>query len=188
MQADHAHGIMCIAVTEERSPTPNSPDPVVVDLERLTRVLIAATAIAMAEGSPARELTVQQWRIHVILARAGELRLRDVALALHASQPSTSRLVHRLERNGLVERVPAPDDGRGILVRLTSDGMAVHEAVVARRREMLEASLRALPMPGDIGPSLRAIATALEARNLSSPVRQPGVQITEVAPPSSPAG
>jgi hypothetical protein len=28
---------------------------------------------------------------------------------------------------------------------------------------MLEASLRALPMPGDIGPSLRAIATALEA-------------------------
>ena len=28
----------------------------------------------------------------------------------------------------------------------------------------------------------------LAARNLSSPVRQPGVQITEVAPPSSPAG
>jgi DNA-binding MarR family transcriptional regulator len=155
--------IMCIAVTDERSPTPNSPDPVVVDLERLARVLVSVTAIAMAEGSPARELTVQQWRIHVILARAGELRLREVALALHASQPSASRLVHRLERNGLVERVPAPDDGRGILVRLTSNGMAVHEAVVARRREMLEASLRALPMPGDIGPSLRAIATALEA-------------------------
>ena len=64
---------------------------------------------------------------------------------------------------GLVERVPAPDDGRGILVRLTSDGMAVHYAVVARRREMLETSVRAVSVSGDIGPSLRAIATALEA-------------------------
>jgi len=37
-----------------------------------------------------------------------------------------------------------------------------------------------------------AIAALLDRagpdRNLSSPVRQPGVQITEVAPPSSPAG
>ncbi len=150
------------AVTDEREILLPSPDPVVLDLERLARVLVSATAIAIAEGSPATELTVQQWRIHVILAHAGALRLRDVAIALHASQPSASRLVRRLERNGLVARVRAPDDGRGILVRLTSDGMAVHDAVVARRREMLETALRAVPMPGDIGPSLRAIATALD--------------------------
>lgn len=154
--------IMGNAVTDEREILLPSPDPVVLELERLARVLVAATAVAIEEGSPARGLTVQQWRIHVILARAGALRLREVAVALHASQPSASRLVHRLERIGLVARVPAPDDGRGILVRLTGDGMAVHDAVVARRREMLETSLRALPMPGDIGPSLRAIATALE--------------------------
>jgi len=41
--------------------------------------------------------------------------------------------------------------------------MAVHDAVVARRREMLETSVRAVSVSGDIGPSLRAIATALEA-------------------------
>jgi DNA-binding MarR family transcriptional regulator len=154
---------MCIAVTDERETLLPSPDSVVLELERLARVLVAATGVALEEGSPATGLTVQQWRIHVILARAGALRLRDVAIALHASQPSASRLVHRLERTGLVERVPAPDDGRGILVRLTSDGMAVHDAVVARRREMLETSVRAVSVSGDIGPSLRAIATALEA-------------------------
>ena len=163
MRARLAPCMMSGTVADELSPLPNGPAAVVLDLERLARVLVSATAIAIAEGSPATELTVQQWRIHVILARAGAVRLREVAIALHASQPSASRLVHRLEQTGLVERVPAPDDGRGILVRLTSDGMAVHDAVVARRRQMLETSLRAVPMPGDIGPSLRAIATALEA-------------------------
>jgi len=163
LRADHAPCIMYDAVTDEREILLPSPDPVVLELERLARVLVAATGVAIEEGSRATGLTVQQWRIHVILARAGALRLRDVAISLHASQPSASRLVHRLERTGLVERVPAPDDRRGILVRLTSDGMAVHDAVVARRREMLETSLRALPIPGDLGSSLRAIATALEA-------------------------
>ncbi len=163
MRAVHAPGIIGDAVTDEREILLASPDPVVLDLERLARVLVSATAIAIAEGSPATELTFQQWRIHVILAQAGALRLRDVAIALHASQPSASRLVRRLERNGLVARVRAPDDGRGILVRLTSDGVAVHDAVVARRRELLGASLRTVRMPGDIGPSLRAIAAALEA-------------------------
>ncbi len=139
------------------------PDPVVLDLERLARVLVAATTVAIAEGSPARELTVQQWRIHVILAQVGALRLRDLAIALHASQPSASRLVHRLERIGLVESLPAPTDGRGTLVRLTSDGLALHDSVVARRRELLETSLRALPLAANIGPGLSAIATALEA-------------------------
>jgi len=95
---------------------------VVLELERLARVLVAATGVGPRGGFASDGLTVQQWRIHVILARAGALRLRDVAIALHASQPSASRLVRRLERTGLVERVPAPDDGRGILVRLTSDG------------------------------------------------------------------
>jgi DNA-binding MarR family transcriptional regulator len=159
----HTVCIMYDAMTDEREILMPSPDPVVLELERLARVLVAATGVAIEEGSPATGLTVQQWRIHVILARAGALRLREVAMALHASQPSASRLVHRLERAGLVERVPASDDGRGIFVHLTSDGMAVHDAVVARRREMLETSLRALQVSGDIGPSLRAIATALEA-------------------------
>jgi DNA-binding MarR family transcriptional regulator len=154
---------MCSAVTDERQTTPSSLDPVVRNLERLARVLVAVTAVAIAEGSPATELTIQQWRIHVILARAGALRLRDVAGALHASLPSASRLVRRLERHGLVEIVPAPDDSRGILVRLTSDGLAIHDAVFARRRELLETSLRALPLPADMGPGLHAIATALEA-------------------------
>ena len=72
---------MCIAVTDERETLLPSPDSVVLELERLARVLVAATGVALEEGSPATGLTVQQWRIHVILARAGALRLRDVAIA-----------------------------------------------------------------------------------------------------------
>jgi DNA-binding MarR family transcriptional regulator len=43
----------------------------------------------------------------------------------------TSR-IDRLERRGLVRRLPDPDDRRGVIVELTDDGMAlVDEAVAA---------------------------------------------------------
>jgi DNA-binding MarR family transcriptional regulator len=149
-------------MTEMARTSSSDPDALLPDLERLARVLVAVTAVAIETEPAARGLTVQQWRIHVLLAGAGALRLRDVALGLHASQPSASRLVRPLERTGLVERVPAPDDGRGILVRLTGDGLATHDAVVARRRLMLASAVRAMAMPAGNGLNLHAVVAALE--------------------------
>jgi DNA-binding MarR family transcriptional regulator len=42
----------------------------------------------------------------------------------------TSR-IDRLERRGLVRRLPDPDDRRGILVELTDEGLEVVDAAVA---------------------------------------------------------
>ena len=44
----------------------------------------------------------------------------------------TTRLVDRLEHAGLVERLPNPDDRRGVLVRATADGAAVFSRVTPR--------------------------------------------------------
>jgi DNA-binding MarR family transcriptional regulator len=42
----------------------------------------------------------------------------------------TSR-IDRLERRGLVRRLPDPDDRRGVIVELTDEGLAVVDAAVA---------------------------------------------------------
>jgi DNA-binding MarR family transcriptional regulator len=137
-------------------------DLLVADLDRLARALVAATAVAIAAATPTHELTIQQWRIVVLLAWRGSMRLRDVAAALHASQPSASRLVSRLERDRLVERLPAPGDGRGTIVHLTGDGLAIHDAVVGFRRREFERVLSGLSLPSGTSSSLAAIADALE--------------------------
>ncbi len=54
----------------------------------------------------------------------GLLRLRDLVNLVLLSQPGLSRKVARLEEEGLVERLPDPNDGRGVLVRMTKQGRA----------------------------------------------------------------
>jgi DNA-binding MarR family transcriptional regulator len=54
----------------------------------------------------------------------GLLRLRDLVDLVLLSQPGLSRKVARLEEEGLVERLPDPNDGRGVLVRMTRAGRA----------------------------------------------------------------
>ena len=45
------------------------------------------------------------------------------------SQSSLSRLVERLEKRGLVARMPAPEDGRGILLKLTDEGRELQKEI-----------------------------------------------------------
>ncbi len=54
----------------------------------------------------------------------GRLRLRDLVDKVVLSQPGLSRKVARLEEEGLVQRLPDPTDGRGVLVKLTRAGRA----------------------------------------------------------------
>ena len=58
------------------------------------------------------------------LDRAPDGRLRPFELERHMLLPqySTSRLVDRLERAGLVERLQCPADGRGLHVSITAAG------------------------------------------------------------------
>jgi len=48
----------------------------------------------------------------------------------------TTRLVDRLERAGLAERLPNPADRRGVLVRATPKGMEAFAAVTPRIQEL----------------------------------------------------
>ena len=65
------------------------------------------------------------------LERAGKAGLRPFELerALLLEQYNLSRLVDRIEREGLVERAPCPEDGRGQIVRVSERGRSMRRAM-----------------------------------------------------------
>ncbi len=80
-----------------------------------------------------------------------------------SSAGMTSR-IDRLERRGLVRRIPDPTDRRGVLVELTQSGRKVLEDAVAANTENEEAVLEGLSPKqiADLGKLLRKVLANLE--------------------------
>jgi len=74
----------------------------------------------------ARALTPTQAQVLTLLHARGPLRLAAVADELAIKAPTASDAVAALERKGLAEKRPAPDDGRAVAISLSSRG--AHEA------------------------------------------------------------
>ncbi|MEU3851183.1 MarR family transcriptional regulator [Streptomyces sp. NPDC029554] len=64
-------------------------------------------------------------------------RVQEIAERVHLSQSALSRLVARLEKDGLVERCMCPEDRRGVRVSLTAEGRALHGQVLPVQRAVL---------------------------------------------------
>ncbi|MCX0271617.1 MarR family transcriptional regulator [Nocardia zapadnayensis] len=61
----------------------------------------------------------------VTVQMAGQpLRVGDIAKRMQVVGPHVTRLLHDLERRGLVRRITDPDDQRARLIELTPDGAA----------------------------------------------------------------
>ena len=66
----------------------------------------------------------------------------DLTEAVHLSQSATSRLVARLEREGLVERAICTEDRRGIFITLTEAGHQRYAEAKPTHRAVLASTLR----------------------------------------------
>jgi DNA-binding MarR family transcriptional regulator len=64
-------------------------------------------------------------------------RMSELAEALRVDASTATRAVARLVDAGIVERVAAPGDGRGVVVVVSPAGRALHDELSARRRTML---------------------------------------------------
>jgi DNA-binding MarR family transcriptional regulator len=64
-------------------------------------------------------------------------RVQEIAERVHLSQSALSRLIARLEKEGLVERCMCPEDRRGVRVSLTAAGRALHDEVLPVQRAVL---------------------------------------------------
>ncbi|QNP68798.1 MarR family transcriptional regulator [Streptomyces roseirectus] len=74
-----------------------------------------------------------------------QCRVQNLVGRVHLSQSALSRLIGRLEKDGLVERTVCAEDRRGVWVSLTGKGRALHARVLPLQRAALERSLGQVP-------------------------------------------
>ncbi|MBC7271376.1 MAG: MarR family transcriptional regulator [Streptomyces sp.] len=70
-----------------------------------------------------------------------QCRVQNLVGRVHLSQSALSRLIGRLEKDGLVERSVCTDDRRGVWVRPTDKGRALHAEVLPVQRAVLRRML-----------------------------------------------
>jgi DNA-binding MarR family transcriptional regulator len=70
--------------------------------------------------------------LQLVRAPEGALRMSDLAQRTGSSTSGMTRVVDRLEREGLVRREAHPTDRRASVVRLTSEGVARVRALLRR--------------------------------------------------------
>jgi DNA-binding MarR family transcriptional regulator len=108
--------------------------PLHVDMsavEALAALKIAGHTVGLLMERWAEKHGLTQGRLGVLfrLYRCGDTPLGDLAAELDSTPRNITGLVDHLERDGLVERVPDPDDRRSVRARLTEAGRARIEAI-----------------------------------------------------------
>jgi DNA-binding MarR family transcriptional regulator len=89
------------------------------------------------------ELTREEWRVLVWLAAEPGMAATELGSRANLDKMQVSRAIARMEKDGLLEREPDPDDRRSLKVRLRPAGRALFRKVepmaLAREAFLLEA-------------------------------------------------
>lgn len=113
-------------------------------------------------------LTLNDVRLLDVLAKSpsGAARMGDVAEALMSLPSRVTRQIHRLEKQGLVSRGASPDDGRGVLARITPEGKAALASAMQTYGEAVRAHFLdrlSRPQVTAMGENCRRISAGLKA-------------------------
>lgn len=157
-----------------RGDGPRWLDPVELEAWIQVAVMLANLPAALdAQLQRDSGLSHFEYEVLSVLSDARDLRLRMSELAALAGG-SVSRLSHvvtRLERRGLVERRPCPDDARSILAHLTEEG---HRTVVQAA-------------PGYVANVRRLVIDRLDREQIDR-LAEIGAAINDEVPRISPGG
>src|SRR3954449_5095317 len=113
--------------------TPETRDRLTASVAQLVRT--GRHVSARAAGQLYGDLRSFGWALLVPLEREGDQRCSALAARAGVDISVASRQLASLERSGLVERGPDPQDGRASLLRLTPEGAHALEASRALRAE-----------------------------------------------------
>jgi DNA-binding MarR family transcriptional regulator len=108
------------------------------NLQRLAGI---STRIALLEIKPAFGLNVHDWRAIAVLDYLRAAPLQVLAQRAGVQKSQMSRTVTTLEKSGLVEKGPNPEDGRSSLLVLTDKGKSIVREVLTAARERNERML-----------------------------------------------
>jgi len=126
---------------------------VVTSIMRLQQVFLSRADATLRP----LELTFARYEVLMLLSfsKRGHLPLGIIGERLQVNAASVTNAVNRLEAQGLVERRPNPQDGRGTLAALTEPG----RRLARRATELMNA--RVFSDVGLDGPALRTLFGAL---------------------------
>ncbi|GLY14624.1 MarR family transcriptional regulator [Kineosporia sp. NBRC 101677] len=146
------------------------PDLDVAPLEVLSRVSRLSRLLDKARSAAFARHGLETWEFDVLsaLRRSGDpYQLSPgqlTGLTMVTSGTMTNR-IDRLAGRGLVRRLPDPADGRGVMVRLETEGRVVTDAALADLLEVERSVLKALD-GGEhdrLAQLLRDLLTAFDA-------------------------
>ncbi|MET8654094.1 MarR family winged helix-turn-helix transcriptional regulator [Nocardia aurea] len=122
---------------------------------RLRQRMDAAIAAGLARDG----LSAADYELLVALSAAPDdtLRAKELAAEVCWEKSRLSKHLARMASRGLVDRTPAADDARGILVRLTPRGRAAIEQAAPNHVELVRA-LFIEPMSADEAAAIRSLA------------------------------
>lgn len=69
------------------------------------------------------DMDIPRWRIIMILKEHAELSISEIANHAVAKLPTTTKIIYRMQKDGMVNLSTSPEDGRVTLVSLTDKGM-----------------------------------------------------------------
>ncbi|HYU60942.1 MAG TPA: MarR family transcriptional regulator [Solirubrobacterales bacterium] len=115
----------------------------IVELSARLRLAIARTARRMRQEA-GTALSPSLSSALATIERHGPLTPSELADAERVQRPTATRIVGRLEREGLVDRASDPTDGRVSLVSVTAEGRALLRRLRTRKDAYLARRLRDL--------------------------------------------
>ncbi len=116
--------------------TPVQDGRLVEQARRMQSILV--TLARPPEESPLSdvELSHREIRALIALGEKGELTMTELAGEVRAPLSTSTRMVDRLVRKGLVGRVRSEADRRMVVVRATEMTMGIRETIYRNRYEM----------------------------------------------------
>ena len=149
------------------------PDLDLAPMQVLSRVKRIARQLDRARGVAFTTYGIVSWEFDVLAAlrRSGAPYQLSPGRLLQQTMVTSGTMTNRIDRlvgHGLVRRTPDPKDGRGVVVTLTPDGLAVVDGALA---DLLEAERQILavlsPDQADqLAALLRTLAVELEGEGL----------------------
>lgn len=128
-------------------------------------------AIALRDGIAPLGVVPGQFAQLLALYEHDGLTQAELCERVQIEQPTMANTLARMERDGLVERVPDPDDRRRSLVLLTDHARAIEADLVAAARNSNAAATRGLD-DTQFAALMTALSTVID--NLTDPSdRQP---------------
>lgn len=111
------------------------------------------------------DLDLAEYEILVTLSESADrqLRMAELADAVHQSRSRLTHTVTRMEKRGLIERTTCPVDRRGVWANLTDTGYQLLEDAAPSHVECVRRNFVDAIEPGDYAALGRAMRAVLEA-------------------------